>query len=781
MRLTLHTSPLLVLLFPLVVSAAEPVGPLADPLTWTISGAHSFSAEEIREALFDDLAIIALLSPGAERRQLLTTVEQRTALGYASHGFAACQVHARVTDGHLTLTITEGPLDRCGDITVLGATAVPAADLRAVLTTNWVAGTPVNYHDEMRAWYARRAEQVYRDQHHPWVAIEATYVSGASGTDLCLTVRDEGPEVHVGAITINGCQRFSDDAVRALIPLHPGDLLPGNATALIVEALRASGRFRAQQAVVAKAADPTLADLDVTVMEGLNTPAPDVPLTVIQAAAVRTATWLAEHGRHGPEALELAWTTPTYAIKVVMAGDTGLACSLRLIDANPSAPASIDGNVDDSGPAWGTLLLRGADDQRLITSHSGGCLRLPSLAWILTLTIEGLETLEPRGQSSGSAPRETTLRFYLEHSSNTAGKPPLAVTMAIAPFVALALIAKPGTTVTINAGILTVDTSTGLHLTADADSGRLLGLKVVSSELHVTLRVAEPTALAAVATRLDGQPKRPADAHPWTTSLQILIAETSVAMIHRLPVDAPLRDWMVVAKVLTPWVCEHLLVPSELSMLQAKKKAVDQPDAQAFSIPALPQPAQDQMTGLVSYTSKVLSRRLSEVYAAGQWPVALPRSVFLLINGRGEAGLAELEALARDPASGPLACLGAAEVLAYIHHPDARAVGQRGLAQLDDAGFAKDLALLLGGGTSGRPTSLNTLLSVALAELPPDAPWLAELTPSGRALFSLMVAAAHAPGTAETRTKTLTTLLWHGWLRDWAKQQLTAIAQPEPP
>ncbi len=750
------------------------MGPLADPTQWTINGATTFPPAVIRDALLDDVPVLALLHPGADRSLLLATIEQRTALGYACTGFASCHVRARAVGDQLVLTITEGSRDRCAAVMVVGAKEVPAADLVAALTSGWMdadgtkvaaawtSGKPVDHDLDALKGLADQAARFYHDRHHPQARISADLVAGTSGLDLRLTVNSEGPAVRIGTITLRGCERFDQAAVRALIPVHSGDLLPGNATSVITTALRACGRFRTQQATIELADDAPLANLTITVAEGLNTPAPEMPLTAVQEAAVRAAQWLAEHGNHGPEQLLLTVSSPAFTGESIIAGDVGFMLSGRV--------------ADHGGWAGGTLLLRGVADQWLLTEHSHGRLHLPPLAWTLDLTEEGMVQLEPPNGSPN--PHENSMRFSLTPSTRTAGKPPLTMNLAMAPFCALSLVTRPGVTATIADGILSIDDHPGFHLTADAVSGRLLGMDLASADqppgtaLHVTLQITGDNALAAAASRLEALPLRVVDDHPWISAVQLLLDETCAVALHKQPAPTADRDMLVLAAGLSPWVCTQLLVPLE-QRLRAKDGADDTAvDEDRFAIPPVFPANRDQMTMLVGEGCKMLARSLAGLYPADSWPVTLPRSLFLVLRGQGGAGLQSLSDLANAEHTGPLGCLGAAELLAYIRHPGASIFAERGLTQLDNAGFAKELVLL---------APITSGVVQALDALPVDPPWLADLTPERRTLVASILTAAHVPGPDTVRLHTMASLIWHGWLHDWTAAKLTAIAHPEPP
>ena len=750
---------------------AEDVGPLADPTEWAFNGATTFTPTDIREALLGDVPVLALLRPGAERSELLRTIEQRVVLGYACAGFAACQVQARSTGERLVITMREGARDLGGDIVVMGAHAVAAADLQAALRTGWttsdgttvsavwITGKPVN-HDlsALQAW-AASAQHFYRERHHPRADIVADLVAGATGLDLRLTIRSEGPAVRIGELTIVGCKRFSESSVRALIPLKTNDLLPENAPAAICAALRASGRFRAQQAVIIPGTDDTLADLTITVTEGFDTPSPDVPLTPVEGAALRAAQWLAEHGNHGPEQLLLTASAPRFTLRVIIAGGTGCLVSTTL--------------PGKAGPAGGTLLINGTTDQVLVTEHSAGRLPLPPLAWTFDLGIEGQSEVSP--VAAGQRPKETSLRFSLAPSTKRTNKPPLQMNIAIEPFVALALTSKTGVTSTITDGILTVQDGAAFRFTADADTGRLRSLEIsthgeAGDTFTLKLALADSTTLATAATELNQLPLRTANDHPWSTGLLLLTAEACSVALHLAPVASPDRDWTVLAWGLSPWLCEQFFAPLERRLQRASSdaKTAEEP----FSIPPLIQPRQDHMSQLIGEGCKIASRTLADLYPANSWPVSLPRSLFLILRGQSTAGIDDLGDLAGAESTGPLGCLGAATVLASIRHSGATVFAEHGLAQLHDAGFAKEMVLF---------TPLADDFARALDALPTKPDWLSDLTPARHAVVAGLFTAAQVPGTPEVRMHVMAELIWRGWLREWTETRLKTIAHSEPP
>lgn len=785
------------------VVGAELVGPITDAAQWTITGSTTFSPAEIRDALLGDVPVLALLRPGAERSALLTAIEQRTALGFACTGFADCRVRARVVDDHLLITITEGPRDRCGAIAVHGAKDVPAADLIAALTNGWTdsdgdhvaaawtTGKPVDHDLLALEALANRAARFYRDRHHPQAAIAAAYEPGTAGLDLRLTVSREGPAVRIGTIALHGCERFSEPSVRALIPLHAGDLLPSNAADQVCAALRVSGRFRTQQVTVEQDADAALAKLTVTIAEGRTTPAPDALLTAEQAAALRAAQWLSEHGSHGPEQLVMTLSSDDSSIECIFAGSSGCSFTGDMV------------GVD--GPAGCTLLVRGAVDQWLATTHAHSRLHLPTLAWTFAMTAAGSQTLEPpagapssdggKKNSGDESAKERQMTIQLTPSTKLTDSVPLTIQLLIEPFYSLSLTTKPGIRTTIADGILTIQED-GFVFTADAATGRLLRLEETShskpqelqkqqpnhqqepppSALRVIFRIATEDELGAVAARLAALPVHPVAEHPWSTGLQLVTAEMCAVALKATPTATTERDWIVLCNGLAPWGCAEVFAPLErliMDLRAASMAAKKRGPRDDFTIPPQLSAGQDMITMILGECCKTIAREIAGTYPADTWPATLPRSMFLLLRNQQGAGIEDLRDLAGADRTGPLGLLGAATMLRFIGHPSATVFADFGLEHLNDAGFARELVLL---------APIAAEAARALDALPAtDAPWLADLTLNRRLLMSSILTAAHVPGTADVRLHTMANLLWHGWLHDWTRQQLTAIAHPEPP
>jgi outer membrane protein assembly factor BamA len=88
--------------------------------TLAIEGAEAFTLEAIREALFNELDVVAACDPNAPSETLTTVIADKAAAGYRAAGFCDVKVSVIASDDNLAMTIEEGGRYTNGEIEVSG-------------------------------------------------------------------------------------------------------------------------------------------------------------------------------------------------------------------------------------------------------------------------------------------------------------------------------------------------------------------------------------------------------------------------------------------------------------------------------------------------------------------------------------------------------------------------------------------------------------------------------------------------------------------------------------
>lgn len=155
---------LLALISPALAADDSPrVGRLGDPARFEIEGAKSFPADEIRQALFNELEVVASSDADAPLAALLKLLAEKATAGYQCAGYPDAIVVVAQVDGHLKATIDEGERFAMGAVEVVGNRALDSARLVAALTPPgdgtppkkrplWRPGQPASFNVEAKDW-----------------------------------------------------------------------------------------------------------------------------------------------------------------------------------------------------------------------------------------------------------------------------------------------------------------------------------------------------------------------------------------------------------------------------------------------------------------------------------------------------------------------------------------------------------------------------------------------------------------------------------------------------
>lgn len=280
------------------------LGPAGRAATLVIKGAEAFTPEAIREALFNELDVVAACDPDAPAGELETILADKAAAGYRAAGFFDVKVSVIASDDKLAMTIEEGGRYTNGEIAVSGTHHLDADKIKAHLTAQrtdgfkrrplWRAAEPAAFGPESEAVLTLKVLTSADDQGCYRAQVKATVEPDRSTKQATLRIkfRDEGPLSTLGDVEMVGNERNSRQAVMAYLAIDAQAPLTRELCEQVERRLLASGRFLAVRWELGKREDRTDSWRPRLVVEDNDLAPPiDEPLTREEAALLKAAEW----------------------------------------------------------------------------------------------------------------------------------------------------------------------------------------------------------------------------------------------------------------------------------------------------------------------------------------------------------------------------------------------------------------------------------------------------------------------------------------------------------
>ncbi|MGH7136980.1 MAG: hypothetical protein ACREHD_14665, partial [Pirellulales bacterium] len=280
------------------------VGPHGDPSRLVIEGAKTFSAEEIRTALFNEFDVIDASDKDDPLDTLTALIAAKTVAGYQCAGFP--DVKAKLTDsgGQLTLTIDEGDRFTEGEVRVSGNQAIDANQVRDDLTGGgsktkrcpvWHREGPASFNSEYRDWLRTKVADLAGDQgfYRSSLNVSVTSDREAKKGTLQIDFIDEGPRATLNDVAIEGNSTNSPEALLAYLAPDPQTPLTRDVRQQVEKQLLRSGRFLRVHWELGEAADrddawrPRLSLKEYELAPPLGD-----PTTREEAALLKLAEWV---------------------------------------------------------------------------------------------------------------------------------------------------------------------------------------------------------------------------------------------------------------------------------------------------------------------------------------------------------------------------------------------------------------------------------------------------------------------------------------------------------
>ena len=170
-------------------------------------------------------------------------VERERAEGWldAAHESTRVALDARDGTADVQIAFRRGVLTRVERVDLEGASALPAAELRALVRLS--PGDPLGA-AEVEATRAALLE-LYERRGFAYARVTASEEVSADRARAVVRLRvEEGPEVHIGEVLVSGARRTREEIVREVVAIGPGDLHRPQALAEGQSALLRLGVFR---------------------------------------------------------------------------------------------------------------------------------------------------------------------------------------------------------------------------------------------------------------------------------------------------------------------------------------------------------------------------------------------------------------------------------------------------------------------------------------------------------------------------------------------------------
>jgi hypothetical protein len=234
---------------------SQSVGPLGYPAKLVIKGAEAFTPEAIREALFNEIDVVAASDPANPLANLPSVIADKAAAGYRGAGFFDVKVSLATSDDKLVMTIQEGDRYTNGEIEVSGNRQLDADKIKARLTKPqpdglhrrplWRADEAAAFGPESETRLTLKALTAVNEQGCYRARLKATVDAdrATKRATLRINISDEGPRATLDDGEFVGNERNHREAVVAYLDVDTHAPLTRELREQVERRLRASGRF----------------------------------------------------------------------------------------------------------------------------------------------------------------------------------------------------------------------------------------------------------------------------------------------------------------------------------------------------------------------------------------------------------------------------------------------------------------------------------------------------------------------------------------------------------
>ena len=688
------------------------VGSLGDVSLIEISGATTFSPDQIRAELRQAMSYQLAAHPMAPRPAWLTALQRSIADGYRHGGFAQPDVQvALATDTALVrVTIKEGPRYRLGEYKVLGAKTLPTEELvrqvkpdGGAVKKKWdflspylnsnndlqpgddsnslKIGDPMPFDETFRQNAVEGVRVALSNLGYYAAKFEVQFVprKDALLADYVINLIDEGPRSVIGGVKVEGLKKNNSETVLHWLGLSPGQEISGNLVPRLEQQLWESGRFQWYKVEVS--------------------PLPAAPGKVLVNLQVKENEFVPPVGDESPlvtDWLEFRRQLLTWCQATLNRGDD------LVIDAQSGVVASLPPGVQfhlvlSSAGLFGRVQLSGQRLNFLVSNRGLGFQDAtnqrtwfnPALEKDLNASISLLPDTDPNSEkhiaiSAGAGLSGTqTLPFKL----SLVVSPAAWLYLVMDPGDGLSLRHENGSFVVSLSGssqVLRFDPAAQRLLLQTPDHPEIPDQVLIHQETNALAQARESMASNDAGNTNSFMPNRPAGSFIAAFSAELLDtgfrgklpANLSPAQIHR-------------AAVALQKLCSHESFAPLDQFLTALDKSSSQ--SETFSIPMPPGTTYAQS---LSIYAGFLFLGADYLLPHDSWLWTIARESALVLNGTTPYTGAVLQHL-MESNQGPLTYWCSAELLSRIQPALGVSFAQRGLQKLTEADFAEDYNIAL--------------------------------------------------------------------------------------
>lgn len=694
-----------------MAKAEDLVGSLASPDRLVFHGCKLVKESEIRRALEGDWQVQLAAAPSMPLNAYLYTLQKRLHEGFLASGFSQPKVSAELeggADGHVVVTVDEGPRYFCGGIRVTGKTgAIPVRRLIQGLTSEtpfgtfassfkdahtYLLGTKLTESRSYADWtigdtapFGADMQDILNSDVRDTLANLGYFtvrqkvgveITAGGKAELHIDILDPGKPTLLDHVEVVGNKISKTSDIQKLIGLVPGQSIGLDDLFEAQRRLWESARFFKHFLTATSSPDGKWARLilkaDVGEVSGL--PPLDQPLSDADQALLRCRKWFLNGLQTGDDLVvdlrllkKTGWprTSATFIV-----GSLGAAFHVRQ-EAAATRPADVKNSntIEYAGAISPQMAgVFAISDQRKILIDSPN-----QVSWVLYFHVE---------QGDDEADKsDWKINFGGGRETGPDIEPGVRLSMRIPPAALLEAAHAKDVRTRVEGGKLLIDGGE-IHMSADAASGRFEKIWAGNDKgdgIEFARRqgaLAQETAvLAKAGTGTNQYDSR----HPFA-SLMAFIADEALRGPWLRPGSATPenRGKLIISKLLSLDVFEPFDRLSDSFAVGDSTFLIPPPRAQSGG-------------GFVASVAMFAFAHTNDLFEHGSWPWTLSRQILLMFAQHPESFEPELKRIVSDDRMGPVGFLAAAKFLQPYSPQTSTALAGIGLGQLDAQHFQVDI------------------------------------------------------------------------------------------
>lgn len=727
----------------IATTLAATVGVLGEPNRLAITGAETFSPDEIKRALSLNADYQSAADPDASLDDYLETVKELIRAGYGQAGFpdADVSVSFNADSNAVAVTVKEGPRYLAGKIRVVGSNTLPIDELTARLTEKhppkdsvarsfskcegkvvvnwtdldekdvklldpvWCMGKPANFPitQESHSDLDRDVADAFADLGYLFArfSVEVVPDRATGKADLVIDVADEGPRTLIGSANVIGNSINSREELLQYVAFEPGTPATQAELVRLQSKLWHSGRFIKSKVTMirpATADDP--AALQIEVLELDRATPLSKPLSREEEICLKCCEQFAD-----PD----CWDGDI----VISDGDEKSAATVVF---SPTKGAFMDWSHRPS------LSETSAEHAILLSPDECGLYSLSTKKKLVTNSVRkqlvGHLAIHLADNANDAEEGRGRFEFGCHTTHDRVSQTPFSLALTFEPAFFVDLPHRPETKFTVQDGVMTISTPWAITR-IDVASSKLI--EVVLSNLSEESNKETPQEhpptdqIVPDSTCRAGQSDKvirisfvPGEFRRRTNALQQTAADISNAYEERRPVSSLLRFvcdedavrswlgienqrfWQVAKWMLDKGVCEAF--DRAVAKYIADSTSGDEDDAFRTPEPVVVSQPVDRN---LAFCTACLATVADQSSPPGTWPMAIRQQAYAMLVGHGDAAARQIKRTCESDQNGPLCFLVSSAIFEYLNPVIARQMTARGLERLSVEDFRKEYPVLL--------------------------------------------------------------------------------------